>query len=193
MMFEAAGPVRAQFLEAKASYEATLFPQAEAAFRETLRLDSTFPGVHLELGKVYISLRQPEDALRELGAALQEDPNDKDAAYFLGGLLVQEGHDAEGIAYLERARKSKPDFWAPYFYLGKARLRLNQPAEAVTLLQRAVELNAGEATVYYQLARAFEACGRKAEAARALHRVRELRAAALQAESLDDGSVAGAR
>ena len=88
---------------------------------------------------------------------------------------------AEGIPYLERAKKVKPDFWAPYFYLGKAKLRLEQPAEAVALLQRAVELNPDEASAYYQLGRALEACGREAEARRALLRVRDLRAAALEA------------
>ena len=146
LMFETAGPARAQFLTGKANYEATLFPEAKEAFFETLRLDPGFPGVHLELGKVYISLRETDDAIRELELALKENSGDEDAAYFLGGLFIQEGRDAEGIPYLERVKKVKPDFWAPYFYLGKAKLRLEQPAEAVVLLQKAVELNPDEAT-----------------------------------------------
>ena len=113
-----------------------------------LRLDPKFPGVHLELGKVYISLRRTDDAIRELELALKENPGDADASYFLGGLLAQEDRYAEAIPYLERARKAKPDFWAPYFYLGKAKLRLEQPAEAVVLLQRAVKLNPDEASAY---------------------------------------------
>lgn len=192
LMFEAAGPARAQFLLGKANYEATQFPQAEEAFLEALRLDPGFPGVHLELGKVYISLRRTDDAIRELELVLKESPDDGDGSYFLGGLLVQEGRYAEGIPYLERAKKTKPDFWAPYFYLGKAKLRLEKPAEAVLLLQRAVALNPDEANAYYQLGRALEACGREAEARRALLRVRDLRAAALEAATLD-GRVAGAR
>jgi superkiller protein 3 len=193
LMFEAAPPERAQFLMGKANYEATLFPQAEEAFSEALRLDAALPGVHLELGKVYISLRRTDDAIRELELALKENAGDGDACYFLGGLLVQEGRYKQGIPYLERARKVKPDFWAPYFYLGKAKLRLEQPADAVVLLQRAVELNPDEASAYYQLGRALEACGRGPEASRALRRVRDLRAAALKAQKLDDGPVAGAR
>jgi tetratricopeptide (TPR) repeat protein len=141
LMFEAAGAVRAQFLLGKAYYEATLFAQAEESFFEVLRLDSKFPGVHLELGKVYISLRHDDEAVRELKLVLKENPGDADASYFLGGLLVQDGTYAEAIPYLEQAKKAKPDSWAPYFYLGKAKLRLEQPAEAVVLLQRAVELN----------------------------------------------------
>ena len=90
-MFEAAGPLRAQFLVGKAYYEATLFPQAEESFLEVLRLDPAFPGVHLELGKVYISLRRTDEAIRELELALKDSPGDADASYFLGGLLAQEG------------------------------------------------------------------------------------------------------
>ncbi len=192
-MFEAAGPARAQFLLGKAYYEATVFPKAEAAFLETLRLDPKFPGVHLELGKVYISLRRTDDAIRELELVLKQDPADPDASYFLGGLLVQETRYKEGIPYLERAKRVKPDFWAPYFYLGKAKLRLEQPAEAVVLLQKAVELNPDEASAYYDLGRALKACGRDAEASSALRRVQELRAAALKAQTPADGPVAGAR
>jgi tetratricopeptide (TPR) repeat protein len=193
LMFEAAGAERAQFLLGKAYYEATLFAQAEESFFEVLRLNPRFPGVHLELGKVYISLRRTDDAIRELELVLKEDPGDADASYFLGGLLAQVERYREAIPYLERARKVKPDFWAPYFYLGKAKLRLEQPAEAVVLLQRAVALNPDEASAYYQLGRALQACGREVEAGRALRRVGELRAAALEATTLDDGKVAGAR
>ena len=193
-MFEAAGPVRAEFLRGKANYEAALFLPAEESFRQVLRLDPRFPGVHLELGKVYISLRRTDDAIRELELALKENPGDTDASYFLGGLLVQEGRYAEGIPYLERARKVRPDFWAPYFYLGKAKLRMEHPEDAVVLLQRAVMLRPDdEATAYYLLGQALEACGRKSEARQAMNRVRDLRASERESIKLDDGRVAGTR
>src|SRR5260370_35539700 len=140
LMFEAAGAERAQFLLGKANYEATLFPQAEESFFEVLRLNPKFPGVHLELGKVYISLRRTDDAIRELELLLKENPADADASYFLGGGLAQLDRYTKAIPHLETARKGKPDFWAPYFYFGKAKLKLEQPAEAVVLLQRTEKL-----------------------------------------------------
>lgn len=192
-MFEAAGSVRAQFLLGKASYEAMLFAQAEESYLQVLKLDPAFPGAHLELGKVYISLRQTDDAIRELRLVLAQDPGNPDAAYFLGGVLVQADRFAEGIPYLERAAKMKPDFWAPFFYLGKAQLRLEKPAEAVGLLQRAVKLSPDEPTAYYLLGQALQASGRTSEAREALRRVRELRAAELNASPLDNGRVVGIR
>jgi tetratricopeptide (TPR) repeat protein len=95
-MFEAVGPVRAQFLIGKANVEALVFPQAEESFSEVLRLDPDFPGAHLELGKVYISLRRNDDAMRELELALEANPGDGDASYFLGSLLVQESRESGG-------------------------------------------------------------------------------------------------
>ena len=190
-MLEAAGPVKAQFLIGRANYEATMFPQAEESFREVLRLDPEFPGVHLEMSKLYICLRRTDDAIRELQLAQKDSPGE--ANYFLGALLVQGGRFAEGIPYLERAKAARPDFWASYFYQGKAELRLQKPAAAVVLLQRAAALNpADEISVYYQLGKALEACGREAEAHAALARIRDLRAAAAEAANLD-GHVVGAR
>jgi Flp pilus assembly protein TadD len=174
LMLETAGPVRAEFMAGKANYEAALFPEAEQSFLKVLRLDSRFPGVHLELGKVYISLRRTGEAMRELDLVLKEDSSNADANYILGSLLVQEDRCAEAIAYLERARTLKPDSWAIYFQLGKAKLRLEHAAEAVVLLQRAVELNPDESTVHYELARALQAGGRKQEAGRAFRRAQEL-------------------
>lgn len=192
-MFEAAGPVQAEFLLGKAYYEATQFPEAEQSFQKVLQLDPKFPAAHLELGKVYISMRRTDDAVRELQDALKENPDDADASYFLGGTLVQESRFAEGIPYLERARTAKPDFWAPYFYLGKAKLRLDQPVEAVALLERAVKLNPEEAPAYQLLGQSLKACGRSAEAGHAFRRVEELRSGAMGGGSAGERPVAGAK
>ena len=178
-MFDVAGPARAQFLLGRACYEAGHFPQAEESFREVLRLNPEFPGLHLELGKLYISQRRTDDAIRELKLALKENPSNEDASYFLGSLLVRESHFAEGITYLEQARSLWPDSWAIYYYLGRAKFHLGQLSEAVVLLRKAVELNPDDANAQYQLGRALQANGEKVAAARAFSRVRDLKAGAL--------------
>ncbi len=181
-MFQVAGPARAEFMLGRACYEAALFERAEESYLEVLRLDPAFPGLHLELGKLYISQRRTDDAIRELNIVLRENANNEDANYYLGGLFVQEARYKEAIPYLERARKLKPDSWGTLFYLGKAKLRLDQPAEAATLLQRAVELNPDEASAYYHLGRALRACGRTAEAERAFNRLKDMKSDALEGQ-----------
>jgi tetratricopeptide (TPR) repeat protein len=178
-MFAVAGPAQAQFLLGRACYEAGHFPQAEESFREVLRLNPEFPGLHLELGKLYISERQTDNAIRELELAIKENPSSEDANYFLGSLLVRESRFAEGITYLEQAKSLWPDSWAIYYYLGKAKFQMGQVTEAITLLRKAVELNPDDANAQYQLGRALQAGGEKVAAAQAFRHVRDLKAGAL--------------
>ena len=187
-MLEVAGPAQAQFLLGRASYEASIFPQAEESFLEVRKLEPDFPGLHVELAKVYISERREEDAIRELKAALKQNPTDEDACYFLGSLLVRDGQDAEGIPYLEKAKELKPDSWAVYFYLGRAKLHSGEKAEAVALLRRAVELNADDASVQYQLGRALRATG-QTEAANQVF----ARASALRVREFDEVTIPGTK
>jgi tetratricopeptide (TPR) repeat protein len=187
-MFEAAGPARTHFLLGKASYDAALFPQAEESFLKVFELDPHFPGIHLELGKVYISERRNDDAIKQLKEALAENPNDEEANYYLGSLLVRENRYDQGIAYLERAEKSSPDSYGIYLYLGRAKLHLGQTAQAVKLLQKAVELNPDDAGTQYTLGRALKRSGQETAAAKAFERARSL-----DARALNEAAIPGIR
>src|SRR5260370_27198162 len=94
--------------------------RAVESYRRVIELDAKFPGIHLELGKVYISERDSQEAVRELKTVLETDPDNPEANYFLGGFLVQEGHPLDGLPYLEKACELIPDSWAAFFYRGKA-------------------------------------------------------------------------
>jgi Flp pilus assembly protein TadD len=187
-MFETAGTARAQFLLGKASYEAALFPQAEESFLAVLRADAQFPGVHLELGKVYISERRTDDAVEQLREALKESPSDEEANYFLGSLLIRENRYEQGVPYLEEAKRLKPDSYGVYLYLGRAKLHLGQTSAAVTLLQKAVELNPDDASAQYTLARALKSSGQEVAATKAFERARTL-----NARALDETTIPGVR
>ncbi len=171
----ASPPATADFMLGKAYYESARFEEAAEWFRKTLELPGGHPGAHRELGKVFVSQRNP-DAEKEFAAALREDPNDAEALYFLGGFLVQENRLDEAIPLLRRARQLNPGFWGSYFYLGKIEFQKRRPREAIPLLEKAAELNPGESAVYYQLGRALNQCGRKQEAKRMMERVRAIKA-----------------
>lgn len=178
-MFEVAGPARANFLLGRACYEAELFPRAEESFLDVQRLDPNFPGLHLELAKLYISQRRNDDAIAQLNTLLKQNADDEEANYFLGSLLVQMARYADAVPYLEQARRLRPDSWAVYSYLGRARLHLDRdPSQGINLLERAVELNPDDAATQYQLARALQSAGRKQAAAEVFARARELKSGA---------------
>ncbi len=193
-MLQSADPPKAEFLLARAYYDAGLFDEAAEGFRRAIQLDDRLPGVHREFGKVLVSQRNTDQALRELKIALAQNAQDAEAVYFTGALLAQAGRSREAAPYLQQTIRQQPNSWAAYYYLGKARLTENAAPEAVTLLRRAVALNPGDASAYYALGRALQANGKPEEAKQAMAKVRALRADALQVEAnaLSNAEIIGA-
>lgn len=183
-MFSIIPPAQGQLLLGRACYEAALFDRAEESYLAARKLQPDLPGLHLELGKLYISQRRTDGAVRELTEVIRQNPSDGEANYFLGALLIQGGKAAEGLPYLNRALEQKPDTWSTLFYLGKAKLRLGQHDAAISLLERAAQLNPDESSIYYQLGRALQAGGRTAEAREAFQKVQQLKAGALGEERI---------
>jgi Flp pilus assembly protein TadD len=179
-------PAQAALLRGKAHYDATLFDDAVLEYRKARELDPTLPGVSLELARALVSARDNDAAEGELRAILKKQPNDAEAAYLLGALLVLQGKEAEAAPLLEISRAARPDGWGAYFYLGRAKLQSNDAAAAVTLLEKASELNPDDSSVLYQLSRALKAVGRDAEARKAAARVAELKR---QGVNRDQGTV----
>lgn len=156
-------PARAKYFEGRARLETGLFDDALAALQQAYAGEPTLPGLETELGKVYVSLRDADQATQHLRKALEQNPSDLEAAYYLGAQLVQSGDVAAGAPHLERVRLLRPQLWGTAYYLGKAKLAMKQPAEAVTLLQEALRAAPGDRSVQYQLGRALMAAGKAAE------------------------------
>lgn len=179
-LFDSLPPARANYLEGRIWYDSALFERALESFSKAAAADPKLPGLALEMGKTYISLRQASEAERQLRAAISEDPANSEAAYFLGALLVQNGSAAEGAALLAPIHAQRPDLWGTSYYLGKAQLALQQPLKAIPLLEQAARHSPKEAAVQYQLARALQLAGRTAEAKQAFARVQALQKAGAQ-------------
>lgn len=181
-LFTTVTPAQANLLAGRAYYESAMFEPAAEALEKALSLDASLPGLHRELGKVYVSLRRAEDAVRELTEAVRRSPEDEESNYFLGALLLQQGEIENGISRLEKARLARPDFWGCYYYLGRAHLQNSDAREAIPLLQRAASLHPEEPAVYYQLARALKSAGRDSEAAVASEKAARYRTKTAKAE-----------
>lgn len=159
-------PGQAQYLEGRVWYDAALFDRALASFEKS--------GNSLEIGKTLVSLRRNPEAAAALRRALAENPNDVEAQYFLGALLVQQNEPKPAIPLLTSVAESRPDLWGTHYYLGKAQMLLGNARAALPLLETAVQRAPREAPVHYQLARALQSLGRAAEAKQAFARVAQL-------------------
>ncbi|MFN0107081.1 MAG: tetratricopeptide repeat protein [Bryobacteraceae bacterium] len=173
------GADQVAFLRGKAMYETGSF---EDALESLLAVKSALPGLALDLGKVYVSLRDAEKAEARLRDAIRETPLDSEANYFLGALLVQQDRAAEGLPYLRSALRARPSFWGSQFYLGRGLLATGSAGAAVQVLERARKLRPEEAQIDFQLSKAYAAAGRGAESKAALARFREARESHREAE-----------
>lgn len=169
---------QANYLEGRVWYDAAIFDRAQSSFDKAAAADSRLPGLALERGKTQLSLRNHEEAAKLLRLALEQDPDDLEARYFLGALLVQEGKNEEAAPLLIAVKEARPDLWGTSYYLGKAQLAIGNAAAALPLLKTAASRAPNEAPVQYQLARALQALGRKAEAQLVFARVSRLQSKA---------------
>lgn len=177
-LFASMPPARAHYLQGRVWYDAAVFDNALASFKQAAALEPGLAGLALETGKTQISLRNAAAAEESLRAAHAANPNDAETRYFLGALLVQNGKPAEGAALLEKVRAQRPDLWGTAYYLGKAALALGRPAVAVPLFEVALRHSPRESAVRYQLARALGAAGRGAEAKQVFAELRKLQSSA---------------
>jgi Flp pilus assembly protein TadD len=177
-MMAAATPAQASFLMGKAAYETGNFERAAASFREALAADPKFEGAHRELGKTLISLRDDDNAEKELR---QAGSADREALYFLGALLSQK-KPAEAETLLNQARQQSPDFWGPLYYLGRLEADQGRTKEAISLLEHAARMNPEESAIQYQLGRALQKAGRETEARSAFDKVKKLKENSLRKE-----------
>ena len=173
-LFALLPPARGHYLQGRVWYDAAVFDNALASYQKAAAIEPALPGLALETGKTQLSLRNAPAAEKSLRAAHAASPNNAEAAYFLGALLVQNGKPAEGAPLLKQVRSQRPDLWGTSYYLGKASLALGRAAEAIPLLQEALRHSPRESAVHYQLARALQAAGRGAEAKQAFAAVRRL-------------------
>jgi tetratricopeptide (TPR) repeat protein len=71
--------------------------EAEAHFREALKVNPRYGEALFGLGKTEIARNHPEAAIEPLRKAVQLDPNYAEAHFVLGSALRQTGHPAEGM------------------------------------------------------------------------------------------------
>lgn len=124
------------------------------------------------------------DARDLLTEALQEDPNNAQAAESMGFLEFQQGHNEEGKKWFSQAVKLNSQSYLAHYYYAVMTMQAgaNGPdaAQVETSLQSAIKINPNFAPAYDALANLYAIRGDKLEEARKL---------TLQAVQLEPGNV----
>jgi tetratricopeptide (TPR) repeat protein len=151
----------AQAMRAEALADGERFDEAAAAFKEVLRRNPNFPGIHLALGQLYWRRKDLEKSKEELTLALAEDPNQPLANYYLGDILVTEKEPTKAIPHLETALSTYPDLTRAYWLLGKCFASSGNPTRAIEVFKKALEQDPNYKEVHFQLHEVYSRSGHK--------------------------------
>ncbi len=156
-----------------ASYEGR-YQDAEALFRDAVRVNPDDPTAHAALGRVLELLKRFDAALDEFDMALGANPKHVMAAYFRGALLEHLERDAEARGSYRMALDAEPGRTQIRLLLGKSLLRDGEYAEAIGHFEMLAEQEDADATVVYYLGLSRLAADDCASALPALARAVEL-------------------
>jgi tetratricopeptide (TPR) repeat protein len=141
---------------------------AIVAFNHVLGLDPGRPGIHYQLGRVYLGRfregGRPQDrdaAMKEFNAELTNDPRNGNAAYELAYLQAESGNSSAAAEQYERVVRMYPDFEEALVGLAGIDLTDQKAAQAAPLLERAVKLRPGDEVAWWRLAQADRAVGNR--------------------------------
>jgi tetratricopeptide (TPR) repeat protein len=95
-----AGTVLVQ-IEQRDGTDSSIRAKAEQAFKDAIRLNSSFADSYYQLSKLYVR-KAPKLAEENLVACLRLDPNHAPAQYTLGRFYLKTGRRAEGQALIDR-------------------------------------------------------------------------------------------
>jgi tetratricopeptide (TPR) repeat protein len=136
------------------------------AFNHVLAIDPKRPGIHYQLGRIYLARfreagRQEdrEAAMREFTAELSVAPQNGNAAYELANMQAEAGNLDEAHRAFEALLQQYPDFEEALVGLAGIDLTRQKPDEAAPLLQRAIRLRPDDEVAWWRLAQADRAMG----------------------------------
>jgi tetratricopeptide (TPR) repeat protein len=130
-------------------------------FKEVLRKDPAFPGIHFALGQVYWRKKDTEHAMEQLKLALQEDPNQPLAHYYVADMLVDQRNFQEAIPHLKITLSVYPELTRAHLLMGKSYAGTGQAKLALEEYNQALKQDPNYKEVHFQLYELYARLGDK--------------------------------
>jgi tetratricopeptide (TPR) repeat protein len=118
--------------------------RSRQALKQQLEISTLNPrdaDAHCQLGIIYLERRQTELALQRFRAAIEIDPDEPDARYYLGRILRRQGHPVEALAHLRACARidEKHALNEVWREIGTAAFLAGRTDEALEALEKFLE------------------------------------------------------
>lgn len=136
---------------------------AIANYREAIKIDSTLPGLHAELGDLLYHSSEEDlkaGAQAEFEAAVAENPNDERSLLSLGMIAAEKSDLKTAYADDSRAVQLDPNDSDACTELAKVLILMNERDKAEQMLQRAVQADPSNYVAHFRLAGLYRQKGR---------------------------------
>ncbi len=144
------------------------WPAAIVAYKHVLVLDPGRPGIHYQLGRIYLaqyratqSDTDKQAAIEQFKDELQVNPGNADATYELANIQQESGNLTAAGEEFAALLKEVPDFQEALVGLGGIDLARNQPGKAIPLLERATRNRPDDAVAWWRLSQAYRSVGNR--------------------------------
>lgn len=119
-----------------------LFPKAQWCWQQVVKIEPHFPGVHLNLARLYWKTGRASRAEQEYQQHLREDPGDVSTRLEYGQLLLEEDRRAEATDQFQRVLEFDATQSRAILHLGELALVDGHLEAAQKLLERAADQEA---------------------------------------------------
>jgi len=141
-----------------------LYRPALDELTQAAALQADLPGLHSALGVGNIGLGNSENAVAEFQKALEADPNDYQANYYLGRVKRLAGDTIAARKFLDRASQLRPGMSEVEFELAAVEMAAQNYAKAEPLLTRVLQQQPDHRDAHFLLAKIYLKQGRREEA-----------------------------
>jgi tetratricopeptide (TPR) repeat protein len=142
----------------------SMWPEAERAFREAIRLGFTRPEAWFFLGKALSAQRKHKDAAEVYATAYAKDKTSHDAAFAHGQALLMQKQPEEAERVFEAMIRDHPEAAAPLAELARSRAERGDYVRALELFQKAIEREPWNSSLHEKAAMMLSALDRHDDA-----------------------------
>ncbi len=193
MALKSAGSAEGHLIMGETLLGLRLYRPAIEELTQAATLQPDLQGLHSALGVGNVGLGNPDAALAEFQKALDADPNDYQANYYMGRLKRLAGDIIAARKFLERADQLRPGTAEVVFEFAAIEMTAQDYSKAEPLLTRVVRQEPDHREAHFLLAKIYLKQGRREAAQRERETFERLTKAEQDKASKEDATVGSAK